>query len=95
MRSESEMMSDIKTIISSEIDSFTSYIISRRISTVSSLDTTFAFVFQDKNITSTLLKKIIEYVAQNDRNGVTFETKKDMGNLDFEVILVNAEIFYV
>ena len=95
MRTETEMIGDIKDIVTKYIDNFNTEVISRRIATVSSLHTVFAIVFKDKSISSELIKDLIEYTSQNDRNGVSFETKKDLGNLDFEVILVSAEIFYI
>jgi len=94
MKTEAELVTDLNTIVAKYVTNFTTSVISRRTATVSSLDTTIAIVFQDENITSAMLSDLVNYVAQNDRNSLSLETKKDLGNLDYEVILMNAEIFY-
>lgn len=95
MKTEAELIADLNNIVSKYISNFTTTVISRKSATVSSLDTTVALIFQDESITHNLLVDILDYVAQNDRNSLALETKKDLGNLDFEVILINAEIFYI
>ncbi len=94
MKTESELIADLNNIVSNYVSNFTTTVVSRRTATVSSLDTTIAIVFQNESITNAMLKDFVEYVEQNDRNNLSLETKKDLGNLDYEVILMNAEIFY-
>ena len=95
MRTESEIIADVKSIVSAHISNFSTEVLSRKVETVSSLHTSIAFFFQDGKISTALLKDLLNYVAQNDRNNIVFETKKELGNLDFEVIIVYAEIFYI
>ena len=94
MKTESELIADINTIVTKYVPNFTTTVVSRRTATVSSLDTTIAVVFQDESITTAMLSELVDYVAQNDRNNLSLETKKDLGNLDYEVVLMNAEVFY-
>jgi len=94
MKTESELIADINAIVAKYVTNFTTTVISRKTSTVSSLDTTIAVIFQDGNITNLMLQDLVDYVSQNDRNSLMIETKKDIGNLDFEVVLLSAEVFY-
>ena len=94
MKTEAELITDINGIVAKYVSNFTTSVVSRRTATVTSLDTTIATVFQDENITNAMLTELVDYVAQNDRNKLSLETKKDLGNLDYEVVLINAEVFY-
>lgn len=94
MKTESELITDLNTIVAKYVPNFTTTVVSRRTATVSSLDTSIAIIFQDENITNLMLKELVDYVSQNDRNSLSLETKKELGNLDYEIVLMNAEIFY-
>ena len=94
MKTEAELITDLDAIVAKYIPNFTTTVVSRKTATASSLDTVIAVMFQDKSITNLLLQELVSYIAQNDRNNLSIETKKDLGNLDFEVILLSAEIFY-
>ena len=94
MKTELELITDLKAIVSEYVKNFTTNVISRKSSTVSSLTTVIAIAFQDENITNELLSKLVDYTAQNDRNDLSLETKKELGALDYEVILMSAEVFY-
>ena len=94
MKTELEIITDLKAIVSKYVTNFTTTVVSRKSATASSLDTIVAIVFQDEKITNLMLSELVDYVAQNDRNNLSLETKKDLGNLDYEVILMNAEVFY-
>jgi len=93
--SELDFINDIKTIVSKHITNYSLEVISRTPNTVSSMDVTIAVLFQNKSIDAALIKELINYKINSNKNVVDFETKKELGNLDFEVILINAEIFYV
>jgi len=94
VKTEAELITDLKVIVARYVTNFTTSVISRKTSTVSSLDTTIAIIFQNENISHLLLAELVDYIAQNDRNNLALETKRDLGNLEYEVILLNAEIFY-
>ena len=94
MKTEAELVTDLNAIVAKYVTNFTTSVVARKTATVSSLDTTIAIIFQDENITHEMLGELVEYVAQNDRNNLSLETKKDLGNLDYEVVLMSAEIFY-
>ena len=94
MKTELELITDLNTIVAKYVSNFTTTVVSRRTATVSSLDTSIAVIFQDENITNLMLKELVDYVSQNDRNSLSLETKKELGNLDYEIVLMNAEIFY-
>lgn len=96
MMTESEVVAATNTIVKKYITNFSTNIISRKISTVSSIDTVIAVFFQDVNISDAMIKDLIDFVIQSDsRQNITFETKKDLGSLDYEVILISVEIFYI
>jgi len=92
--SESDFINDIKAIVSNHITNYSLEIISRTPNTTNSMIVTLAVLFQNKNINEALIKELINYKINSNKNVVDFETKKELGNLDFEVILVSAEIFY-
>ena len=92
---ETTFLNDIKTIVSAYVQNYTIDIISRKYETASTMDVTIAVMFQDKSIDENIIKDLLNYQVQNDRYKINFETKKDLGNLDFEVILINAEIYYL
>jgi len=93
--SELDFINDIKTIVSNHITNYSLEVILRTPSTASSMNVTLAVIFQNKSIEELLIKELIEYKINSNINLVDFETKKELGNLDFEVILLNSEIFYV
>ena len=96
MMTESEVVAATNTIVKKYITNFSTNVISRKISTVSSIDTVIAVFFQDVNISDAMIKDLIDFVIQSDsRQNITFETKKDLGSLDYEVILISVEIFYI
>ena len=93
--SEIDFINDIKTIISNHVTNYSIEVISRTPNTVSSMDVTLAVLFQNNSIDEALIKELIQYKINVNKNVVDFETKKELGNLDFEVILVSAEIYYM
>ena len=92
--SELDFINSVKTIVSNNITNYSTEIISRTPSTASSMNVTLAVLFQNKSIDESLIKDLIDLKINSNRNEIDFETKKELGNLDFEVILVSAEIFY-
>lgn len=92
--SELDFINSVKTIVSNNITNYSTEIISRTPSTASSMNVTLAVLFQNKSIDEALIKDLIDLKINSNRNEIDFETKKELGNLDFEVILVSAEIFY-
>ncbi len=92
--SEAQLLNDIKAIVSNHIQNYTIDVVSRKQTKATTLDTTIAVVFQDNSITEPLLKELIDYTVQNEYNNITLETKKDLNKLDFEYIIIQAEIFY-
>ena len=93
--SEQDVISSIKSILDNHIPSYTLDIIQRRRSTASSMDVSFAVLIKDKQITQELITDLINYQIQNENSIEFVETKKELGNLDFEVIIINAEIQYL
>ena len=91
---ETTLLNDIKSIIGAHITNFTADIIARKSETASSMSVTLAIVSQDGSISEQLIRELIDYKIQQDYNSVDFETKKDIGDLSVEVILVYAEIYY-
>ena len=92
--SELDFINSVKTIVSNHITNYSLEVISRTPKTASSMDVTLAVLFQNKSINEALIKELIDLKINSNRNKIDFETKKELGNLDFEVILVSAEIFY-
>jgi len=92
--SELDFINSVKTIVSNHISNYSLEVISRTPKTASSMDVTLAVLFQNKSINEALIKELIDLKINSNRNKIDFETKKELGNLDFEVILVSAEIFY-
>ena len=93
--SETSLITDIKSIVSSYIQNFSIDIVERKPKTASSMSVALAVVFQDNSITQDLIRDLIEYKVQQDYNDVDFETSKDINDLSAEIILVYAEIFYI
>ena len=93
--SELDFINSVKTIVSNNITNYSTEIISRTPSTASSMNVTLAVLFQNKSIDESLIKELINLKINSNRNEISFETKKELGNLDFEVILISAEIFYI
>ena len=92
--SELDFINSVKTIVSNHITNYSLEVISRTPKTASSMDVTLAVLFQNKSINEALIRELIDLKINSNRNEIDFETKKELGNLDFEVILISAEIFY-
>ena len=92
---ESSLVNDIKTIISNYASNFSIDIIKRDINTASSMMVQVGVILQDGTIEQSLIADMLEYRVQNDFNSVSFKTQRDLGEMSVEVILVEAEIFYL
>lgn len=92
---EIEMLSEIKALVDPHIKGYQLAIIGRKIHTISKAMVTAAVICKEDAITPDLILDIFDYQQKNDEEIEFVETSKDIQDLKFDVIILQAKIKYV
>ena len=90
---ESEIVEQIKTEIEKTIKGSTIEVIKRTFIGVSKYKATIAVIAKDKSFTPEIISSVITYFIEEGNEKVeVLGTSRDLRELDFEVLTIDAEI---
>jgi len=90
---ETEIVNQIKTEIEKTIKGSKVEVIKRTFIGVSKYKATIAVIAKDQSFTPTILLSVITYFIENGNEKVeVLGTSRDLRDLDFEVLTIDAEI---
>jgi len=92
---EDQFITNAKAIVDVHISGYSIEIISRKKESVSEMMVTAAVICKDRSITPALITDLIDYEINHDDEIELVETSKDLQDLTFEVIVLQAKIQYL
>ena len=92
---EELFITNAKSILDARISGYSIEIIGRKKETASEMMVTAAVICKDKSVTPALITDLIDYEINHDDEFILVETSKDIQDLKFEVIILQAKIKYL
>lgn len=92
---EAEFIAGFEPILNTHLDGFKIEIIDRKKESINEMYVKAAVIFKDGGVSTGLITDLIKHQANSADEVELLETKKQLDNLDFEVVILGTTIKYI